>query len=813
MKKARGIALCAALIALSLSLCAASGKTTVIETAAASGKNYSVSNFSELPEDWELSPLCDTQNVTATFDGGDVAIKSTSTQNQSKYYGAMYRLATGETYGDFTFEIRFKMEDPANNDRWLGVMYHTNQAFNGNLVGYLVNFRYSGASAASAVTPSLEFKDEPQISSGVPLSDGEFHTLKIAMKGSIARHYIDGVLITSWDTSVKNSVLGGSPLSSGGFALIVNRSTVTVRSVDIIPTASDYDGELAQTYKSKTDLVGAPAVITDVTSREILETLGGDVRPSNAIFTLNENADAVGKNGEVLGSFLDIYRSLDHKAIPIVRVNDEKSADAFIEFDKTVLSAADMAVTSDDPALLKKVREALPHVRGIAQFTSEPKDPYSIVRESTIAQASTVIVPQSFASARNVAYLQARLKTVWVKEDGRYFGDTYRSLLSGCFGIVTEDHKSAYEILESFGEGCTRNIFNVAHRALPQKYNENSLSGIEAAMRAGVTHLELDGHLTLDKRIVVTHDDKIDRETNGTGVINEMTLEQIRKFDLDLKPVPEKIPTLDEVAQLINKINKEFLTDVVLVFEIKDDSPDFVKYLKAVVEQYDITKNFVVITFENTERQLSALKKLMPHVPTANLDNISDAQFPSRLASLCAQNTVMDNYQSFYNEEFDATLRDRGFMSWYWTFSEEKDVNAAADKGILGVTTNAADCYGKQIRFIEGHDAIEADPASFPSVGDTIPLTAYLYDGSGVDVVGSISYTETTDEGLRAFASYRDENGRIFYTQDIVWYFPQKRPSSLPLILGLSIPFGALALAAAIAVPVIVSKKKKQPKI
>jgi glycerophosphoryl diester phosphodiesterase len=99
---------------------------------------------------------------------------------------------------------------------------------------------------------------------------------------------------------------------------------------------------------------------------------------------------------------------------------------------------------------------------------------------------------------------------------------------------------------------------------------ENSLSGARAALRAGVTKIETDVHLTADGVPVIMHDDTVDRTTNGTGAVSGFTLAQWQELRLDpgtwLAPgyPSEPVPTLDDLLDLL-----EPYPDVVLVLEIK----------------------------------------------------------------------------------------------------------------------------------------------------------------------------------------------------------------------------------------------------
>ena len=72
---------------------------------------------------------------------------------------------------------------------------------------------------------------------------------------------------------------------------------------------------------------------------------------------------------------------------------------------------------------------------------------------------------------------------------------------------------------------------NFAHRGASARAPENTLEAFQLAVEAGAGGLELDVHMTLDKEIVVIHDPTVDRTTNGSGAVAEMTLDEIKALD------------------------------------------------------------------------------------------------------------------------------------------------------------------------------------------------------------------------------------------------------------------------------------------
>jgi glycerophosphoryl diester phosphodiesterase len=104
-----------------------------------------------------------------------------------------------------------------------------------------------------------------------------------------------------------------------------------------------------------------------------------------------------------------------------------------------------------------------------------------------------------------------------------------------------------------FGQG---DIATIAHRGGRKLAPENTLAALRAGMAAGVDYLEIDVHQTMDSVIVVSHDETLDRCTNGSGRIDEMTFEEIRKADAGSWFGPqyagERIPTLEEALDLVD---------------------------------------------------------------------------------------------------------------------------------------------------------------------------------------------------------------------------------------------------------------------
>lgn len=120
------------------------------------------------------------------------------------------------------------------------------------------------------------------------------------------------------------------------------------------------------------------------------------------------------------------------------------------------------------------------------------------------------------------------------------------------------------------------------HRGYKSAYPENTLLSFQEALEAGVDMLEFDLRLSKDKEIMVIHDETVDRTTNGTGRVRDLTLAELKGLDAGGRFGKAfeglRIPTLEELCELLAAY-----PDVLLNVEIKP-SEDAVKTADGAIE-------------------------------------------------------------------------------------------------------------------------------------------------------------------------------------------------------------------------------------
>lgn len=149
-----------------------------------------------------------------------------------------------------------------------------------------------------------------------------------------------------------------------------------------------------------------------------------------------------------------------------------------------------------------------------------------------------------------------------------------------------------------------------AHRGCSGTYPENTLAAFKAAAELPITGVEIDVHLTKDREIVVIHDEKVNRTTDGKGYIKDMTLSEARKLDagswFSEEWAGEKIPTLDEVFDIFqdtnHRLNIELKTDVFPYEGLVD------KVLEA-AEKRGFSHRILISSFNHEDIQTVSRKK------------------------------------------------------------------------------------------------------------------------------------------------------------------------------------------------------------
>ncbi|MCY9094063.1 glycerophosphodiester phosphodiesterase [Bacillus inaquosorum] len=157
-----------------------------------------------------------------------------------------------------------------------------------------------------------------------------------------------------------------------------------------------------------------------------------------------------------------------------------------------------------------------------------------------------------------------------------------------------------------------------AHRGASGQFPENTMLAFEKGIEAGADGIELDVQLTKDGRIVVIHDERLDRTTSLKGFVKDTAYDVIKKanaaanhnqMDNDIK-----VPLLEDVLSWAEK--KNFLINIELKNSVIRYEGMEEKVLKA-VKRFNIEERIILSTFNHESLALCA--RLAPHIERAAL--------------------------------------------------------------------------------------------------------------------------------------------------------------------------------------------------
>ena len=216
---------------------------------------------------------------------------------------------------------------------------------------------------------------------------------------------------------------------------------------------------------------------------------------------------------------------------------------------------------------------------------------------------------------------------------------------------------------------------NIAHRGASSLAPENTLESFKKAIELKCDGIELDVHMTKDNQLVVIHDEFLDRTTNGTGSVRNLTLNEIKKLDagshFSNKFKDSKIPTLKEALDL----------------EIKQWEPGIEKNVITMIQNYNYEKKTIITSFN--PMSVLKCKEICKDIKTGLLvfflqNNPLDMKKKLKIDYLC-----MDvNYIKLLSQNNIDTLKKNNLKILTFTVDRKDDMAYMIKHKVDGIITN-----------------------------------------------------------------------------------------------------------------------------
>lgn len=238
----------------------------------------------------------------------------------------------------------------------------------------------------------------------------------------------------------------------------------------------------------------------------------------------------------------------------------------------------------------------------------------------------------------------------------------------------------------------------VGHRGAGGLAPENTIAAIKVGLDNKVDRIEIDVHQSKDGKIVVMHDESLDRTTNGKGMIKDKTWDEISNLDAGYKFSPEfknePVPLLEDVIQFI-------AGRAVLIIEIKGGSeyyPGIEQHVVDVIRENNAMDWCLVHSFYT-----GVLEKLHQIAPELELHKLFAVKFPLLPIMLVdgglefysfRKHPYISEYSLFYrfaNRRIIKKLHRSGKKVNVWTVDDAETANKLLKLGVDGIITNYPD--------------------------------------------------------------------------------------------------------------------------
>lgn len=218
-------------------------------------------------------------------------------------------------------------------------------------------------------------------------------------------------------------------------------------------------------------------------------------------------------------------------------------------------------------------------------------------------------------------------------------------------------------------------VLKIGHRGAAGHAPENTLASVEKAILLGVDLVEVDVQRTSDGHLVIIHDKRVDRTTNGAGLVSGMSLRALRELDAG---AGQRIPTVEELLQTTER-------RVGLILELK------VKGLAAqvckTVRLSGFTGQVIYASFLHDE--VRSIREVDPRAMTMTLFGRLPHD-PVMAAQKAKASHIGFSYITV-TKSLVETCHQRGLVVFAYTVNDRQDIKEVMSLGVDGIVSDFPD--------------------------------------------------------------------------------------------------------------------------
>ncbi|WP_201741279.1 glycerophosphodiester phosphodiesterase [Pradoshia eiseniae] len=242
-------------------------------------------------------------------------------------------------------------------------------------------------------------------------------------------------------------------------------------------------------------------------------------------------------------------------------------------------------------------------------------------------------------------------------------------------------------------------VTNVAHRGASAYAPEHTIASYKLGDKMHGDYIEIDLQMTKDGTLIAMHDETLDRTTNGTGLVKDHTLQEIKQLDAGSwfnEKYPEyakeeyeglKVPTLEEVFKKLGK-NKKYYIET----KSPDVYPGMEEELLRIINKYKINKKTLLLQSFSPDSLLKLhsldptlkLVQLISYKETATITDEEIDYIKSYAVGIGPNHTYL-------NEVYVQKVVQNGLDIHPYTVNTKERMKTLIDWGVTGMFTNHPD--------------------------------------------------------------------------------------------------------------------------
>ena len=244
----------------------------------------------------------------------------------------------------------------------------------------------------------------------------------------------------------------------------------------------------------------------------------------------------------------------------------------------------------------------------------------------------------------------------------------------------------------------------IAHRGFSSKAPENTFASFDMAIENGFNIIELDVQLTKDKVPIIIHDYKIDRTTNGKGLVKELNYSDVKRLDAGIwfnkSFKEEKVPVLEDVLY-------KYADSAHLQIELKSDDADLPQLTVDLINKCGWANKsnkapYEVPGFSITSFNLNHVIKTIKISPDFRVGWLLNKVPKSKIIKILPEHNmgmIIPNVNDdiWNDEEFIEFLTEKNIVICAWGAKSGNDVNKMKKLGAKAMTVDWPDVAQKLI--------------------------------------------------------------------------------------------------------------------